>query len=95
MGDGGVKFVCAREVKVKVAATSEFSGTQGTLVVVSRGVKDDDVVLAFMVTGGGEIAVAAAEDRLGRRHALVGGEGDAFCRWISRVFIDSNGWRVW
>ena len=77
MGDGGIEFVCATEVKVKVAATSEFSGTQGALVVVALGMKDDNVVLAFSVTDGGEMAVTAAEDWLGREHILVGGE-DAF-----------------
>ena len=92
MGDGGVKFVCAREVKVKVAATSELSGTQGALVVVAFGMEDDDVVLAFSVTSRGEIAVATAEDRLRRRHALVGRR--CFCRWISRVFIASRGCRA-
>jgi len=64
MGDGGVVFVFATEVEVKVAATSEFSGTQRARVVVTFGVKDDNVVLAFSTTGGGEITVSTAKDRL-------------------------------
>jgi len=72
MGDGGVKFMCAGEVKIKVAAASEPSRAQVALVVVTCGMEDDDVVLAFFCTGRGKLAVATAERWQERRHTLVG-----------------------
>jgi len=74
MCNGGVVFVCTTEVEVKVAATSEFSRTQGARVVIAFGMEDDDVVLAFSITDRGEVAVATAEYRLGWRHTPVGND---------------------
>jgi len=57
---------------------SEPLGAQGTLVEAARGVENEDVVLEFAVTGGGEDAVQAMERWQERRHTLVG--NDNFCR---------------
>jgi len=91
MDDGGVEFVCVREVKVETAATFEPFGAQGTLVEVARRVEDEVVVLEFAVTGSGENAVWTVERRQEWRHIPVG-ESRYFCRCISVAFMVSRGW---